>query len=574
MINAYNITLNFGGQKIFNALSFVCGAHDRVGLVGRNGSGKSTLLKVIAGQQRLDEGSVSIIRGRNIAYLPQDVVLQSDKSILDETCTAFKDISELQQEQKRLEEELETSTDSTDLLEQYAHVCEQLLHSDADAMQAEAKKILIGLGFKQDQFNDPVATLSGGWKMRITLAKLLLQKADFYLLDEPTNHLDIVAQEWFLQFLKSASFGFMIVCHDRYFLNELCTSILELENGKGTFYNGNYASYERQKEHNLALLEAAFATQQKEIKQKTETIERFRAKANKAAMAQSMIKALDKIERIEIPPRLAEIHFTFPPVQQAGRVVLTVNDVAQSFKNKKIFEHVSCEIERGMKVAIIAANGVGKTTLFNIIIGKLPVQHGTIHYGHNVHAAIFDQDQTQSLDMDRTILENLLGSAPTTTEQKVRAFAGSFLLGKDAIDKKIKVLSGGEKNRVGMIKVLLQNANLLLLDEPTNHLDIQSKDILLKALQSYQGTMLFVSHDHDFVTHLATDILELRADGATMYHGNYELYLYRKNQENASNTSQVSNNKKDTLVQQKVAQEKPATKTEVHIKELKNKQHL
>lgn len=553
MINVHNITLDFAGQKIFDALSFTCDAQDRIGLVGRNGSGKSTLLKVIAGQQDLTDGSVSIIKNKKLAYLPQEVVLFSDKSILDETCTAFEEINKLQQEQANLEALLETGDYDDNLLERYAHVCEELINVNANALEAEAKKVLLGLGFTQEQFDKPVATLSGGWKMRITLAKLLLQKADFYLLDEPTNHLDIVAQEWFLRFLRTSSFGFMIVCHDRYFLNQLCKSILELERGKGTFYNGNYSAYERQKEHNLHLLEAAYVVQQKEIKQKKETIEQMRAKASKAAMAQSMLKSLEKMELIELPPKQAEIHFNFPPVQQSGRVALTVHNLAQAFGPKKVFEHVSCEIERGMKIAIIAANGVGKTTLFNTIIGKLPAQHGTVTFGHNVHAAIFDQDQTQSLDMEKSILENLMESAPGTTEQRIRAFAGSFLLGKDAITKKVKVLSGGEKNRVGMIKVLLQNANLLLLDEPTNHLDIQSKDILLKALKSYQGTILFVSHDHDFVSNLATDILELTVDGVTMYNGDYDLYLYRKEQDLAKQqkvTIEPSTGKKTTKNEQ------------------------
>jgi len=531
MINGYNVTLEVVEQVIFDNLSFVFDQDKRIGLVGRNGAGKSTLLKVISGKQALDSGSIAIARGKTIAYLSQDVVLQSDKTVVEEAYTAFEHIAALIEEQKQLEESFAETENLDEALERYAIVCEQLLHIDQDSMRSEAKKMLYGLGFKQEQLDAPVSTLSVGWKMRIVLAKLLLQKADFYLFDEPTNHLDIVAKEWFLQFLKRAPFGFVLVCHDRYFLNQLCNIIYEIDRGKGAFYYGDYTAYETQKAHNEALLEMQYKNQQREIKQKTETIERFKAKASKAGMAQSMMKALDKIELIAMPPKSPDITFTFPPIQQAGSTVLTVTKVSHSFGEKNIFNNVSFEVLRGKKVALVASNGVGKTTLFNLIAHKLSLSSGLVSMGHNVSYAVFDQDQTASLDLHKTILENIAASCSQATEQKIRAFAGAFLFTKDTINKKVGVLSGGEKNRVGMIKVLLQNANFLLLDEPTNHLDIQSKDILLKALQVYQGTILFVSHDQDFVNKLATDIVELSANGAREYPGNYELYLYQKQQE-------------------------------------------
>ena len=308
------------------------------------------------------------------------------------------------------------------------------------------------------------------------------------------------------------------------------------------------------------------------LKQKTETIERFRAKASKAAMAQSMIKALDKVERIELPPKAPDINFNFPPIQQSGSVVLAVENVAHSFGPKEIFKNVSFEVQRGQKIALVASNGVGKTTLFNLIAHKLPLSTGTITVGYNVHYSVFDQDQTASLVIDKTILENITESCPKATEQKIRAFAGSFLFTKDSIHKKVGVLSGGEKNRVGMIKVLLQNANLLLLDEPTNHLDIQSKDILLTALQAYQGTILFVSHDQDFVNKLATDIVELSVDGAKEYQGNYELYLYQKQQESqkaqAADQSGAKKVSKDT---KEVDTPKKATLSQSDVKALERK---
>lgn len=561
MINGSNICLEMIEQVIFNDVSFVFDQNQRIGLVGRNGSGKSTLLKVIAGQQQIDSGSVSIQKGKTIAYLSQDVVLQSDKSIVEETYTAFAYVADLLEDQKAIEAQLDTNPDDLDdLLERYAVVCEKLLHVDQEAMRAEAKKVLMGLGFKPEQLDLPVANLSVGWKMRIVLAKLLLQKADFYLFDEPTNHLDIVAKEWFLQFLKRAPFGFVLVCHDRYFLNQLCQVIFAIERGQGKLYVGDYNHYETQKAHDEALLEMQYKNQQKDIKQKQEFIDRFKAKASKATVAQSMVKKLEKIERIELPPAQPDINFNFPPIQQAGSVVLTIENVAHAFGEKQIFKNVSFEVQRGKKIALVAANGVGKTTLFNLIAQKLPLQTGTITLGYNVHYTVFDQDQTASLSLNKTILENITEGCPKATEQKIRAFAGSFLFTKDSINKKVGVLSGGEKNRVGMIKVLLQNANLLLLDEPTNHLDIQSKDILLTALNAYQGTILFVSHDQDFVNKLATDIVELSVDGAKEYQGNYELYLYQKQQElqklqNAVEVPQkkIDKNKSEQVVVQKVA---------------------
>src|SRR5579872_5650443 len=352
MIQAHNLCLSFGTQKIFDHISFTISSSDRVGLVGRNGSGKSTLLAAIANGKLLDDGSISIIKDKKIAYMPQDVVLQSDKSILEEAFDAFAYIKQIHQELARLDQKIADSQDVD--FDRYAALHEQLAASDEGKAMARTKKMLAGLGFSEAQFAMPVASLSVGWKMRIVLAKLLLQDADFYLFDEPTNHLDLIAKEWFLGFLKSASFGFMIVCHERYFLDELCDYILELEFGKGTMFTGNYSSYLVQKEHAMRLLESAYAQQQKEIKQKQETIERFRAKASKAKMAQSMIKALDKIERITLPPTPKNVAFSFPPVQQSGRIVLEVKDLAHSFGAKPLFDHVSCVVERGNKVAIIA----------------------------------------------------------------------------------------------------------------------------------------------------------------------------------------------------------------------------
>ncbi len=553
MINANNISLSFSERKMFDAISFTIQQEQRIGLIGRNGSGKSTLLRVITGEQSLDNGIVTINKHKKIAYLPQEVVLASDKSILDETLSVFSQISALEQEIKKLEQQLKKEQDEK-TLERYLHIQAQLGDYNPGAARAEAKKVLMGLGFSVEGLENAVSTLSVGWKMRIVLAKLLLQKADFYLFDEPTNHLDISAKDWFMNFLKQASFGFILICHDRYFLNMLCENIFELEMGNGTFYAGNYDAYEVKKEHDLQLREAAYRAQQKEIKHKKETINRFRASASKAKMAQSMIKALKKMERITLPPSLKTIHFNFPTTERSGKMVLTVDNVAYQFGDKQIFSKVSFDVERGEKVALIAPNGVGKTTLFNLIVGKHSLQKGTINFGHKVDYALFDQDQNAVLDLDASIFDNIVHHAKEVSDQTIRTFLGSFLFSNDDINKKVGVLSGGEKNRVGIVRVLLQKANLLFLDEPTNHLDIPSKELLLKALQKYQGTVLFVSHDRDFINKLATQIIELTPQGVINYQGNYDGYLYYKKQileQPASTTSSSMTKEGNKGLQQK-----------------------
>ncbi len=527
MIYAKNVTLTFGTQSVFNNISFTIDATQRVGLVGRNGSGKSTLLKAIHHPQMLDSGSITVLSKKKIAYMPQEVVLDSDKSILDEALSVFTEITALQLEAEVLEQKIESGA-ADEHINRYAAIHERLLQLNPEQKRAHTERILQGLGFDKTRFNEPVQHLSVGWKMRIVLAKLLLDEADFYLFDEPTNHLDIFAKEWFLKFLNQASFGFLIVCHERYLLNELCSHIYELELGNGTMYTGNYADYEQEKEARTALLEQAYRDQQKDIKQKQETINRFRASASKAKMAQSMIKQLEKIELIVLPPSPRMMSFTFPPTQRSARTVLTVNNVSQHFGSRVIFKNVSFSIDRGQKVALVAPNGVGKTTLFNIIARTLPLQSGSITFGENVVHAIFDQDQTRALDGQKSVIDNILLRCPNATQQSARTMLGAMLFSNDDVNKKVKVLSGGEKNRVGMTSVLLQQANLLLLDEPTNHLDIFAKQVLLKALQSYEGTMLFVSHDRDFINELATHVMELTPEGTHIYHGNYDDFVYQK----------------------------------------------
>lgn len=528
MIQLQNICLSFGSQKIFNGITHIFSETDRIGLVGRNGTGKSTLLKAIFDPSVLDNGTITINGTTSIAYMPQEVVLHSTKSIFEEAFSAYKRVGFLHEESVRLEP-LALAGD-LDAIEEYGNITQELALLNIDQARIETRKMLLGLGFKEEVFNDPVSTLSVGWQMRIVLAKLLLQQADFYLFDEPTNHLDIVAKEWFLEFLQHAPFGFLLVCHDKYFLDKVCSSIFELELGKGTWYKGNYDHYITQKESDLEALLSAHAQQQKEINKKQEWVDRFKAKANFATRAKSVMKALDRIEKIEIPPNPKTANFSFSAMQPSGKTVLEVSNLSFSYDSKPIFKNISFTIERGDKIALVAPNGAGKTTLFNVICGKLKESHGSIKYGYNVQRALFEQEQHKVLDPKKTVLEEALCHTPGKSEQQIRTFLGSFLFGSEEVQKKTKILSGGERNRLSMTKVLLQDANFLLLDEPTNHLDIPSKEVLLKALQQYQGTILFVSHDQDFVNNLATKIIELTPKGIALYHGNYEEFLYQKKQ--------------------------------------------
>lgn len=523
MIFVKNLSLQFGSQLVFDNISCNLSDKDKVGLVGRNGTGKSTLLKIIAGIQDYDNGDIEKSNYFKVAYMPQEVVITSNKNVVDETMASFEYLHKLKEESDLLEPII-MDDPTEEQMTRYCDIQHDLLEHNFDEKKAQAIRILMGLGFDLEKQQKLVSQLSVGWRMRIVLAKLLLQDADFYLFDEPTNHLDITAKNWFLDFLKAGSFGYLLVCHDRYFLDKACNKTYELSMGKLTIYHGNYSYYLVQKKTRQEHLERAYEQQQREIKQQERTIERFKALASKATMMQSMVKKLEKVERVEIErgPRAMNLKLKTP--ERSGQYVLTVKDVSYSF-NQKLFDHVSFEIQREEKAALIAPNGTGKTTLFNLIAKKLELQHGSISLGHNVTVALFDQDQEKILDPEKTILDEVIASCPRIPESQIRATLGGLLFSGDDIFKKTKVLSGGERNRVAMAKVILSNANFLLLDEPTNHLDIESKEVILNALQQYEGTILFVSHDQDFVNKLASKIIELTPKGVKTYDGNYEQYL-------------------------------------------------
>ena len=529
MIKIENISLSFGQQTVFDDISWNISPAQKVGLVGRNGSGKTTLLKVIADQQHIDSGKVHSPKSFKIAFMPQDVVLVSEKTILDESLAAFEKVCPILDELKNIEARMAAGQKDNEMMERYAHLHQELHELEYEAKCAEAKKILSGLGFTESQFGMAVSQLSVGWKMRLVLAKLLLQKADFYLFDEPTNHLDLVAKDWFSQFLQDASFGFILVSHDKYFLDTVCEYICDISAGKLNMYTGNYSKYLVQKEANMAILEKKYEEQQKFLKKKMATIDRFRYKASKAKLAQSMLKSLGKVEKIELDHKQRVVKFSLPPVKPSGKIVLAAKNLGFSFGDKKIFDHASFQIKRGHKVAIVAPNGTGKTTLLNIIMGNYKPQNGEFTFGHNVKPALFEQDQNRSLNLHNTILEEVQEACPDEAARlRVRNLLGAFLFSGDDVNKRISVLSGGEKNRVAMVKVLLQNANFLILDEPTNHLDIESKNVLLDVLSKFDGTILFVSHDRSFLNDLATDILDLAPNNTFSYGGNYDDFLYYK----------------------------------------------
>jgi ATP-binding cassette subfamily F protein 3 len=400
--------------------------------------------------------------------------------------------------------------------------------------------VLIGLGFSSTQIHQPVNQLSVGWQMRVALAKLLLTDADVYLFDEPTNHLDIITQQWFLQHLKKFNKAFAIVSHDRAYLDQVCTSIIEIERGAAHWYSGNFSSYVTQKEQRLEIMRATRDKQEKDIERKQALVDRFRASAARARQAQSLVKQIEKIELVEVEPPLPIVNFTFTPVSRAGDVVLSVKDLAYEFPNGlKPFEHVTFYVRRGEKVALVAANGVGKSTLLNCLAKNYPLTAGSVKFGTNVDYAFFQQDQARVLDPQKTIFEEVRAHVPHVTDQAIRTMLGSFLFSGDDIYKSIGVLSGGEKNRVAMVKVLLQKANLLILDEPTNHLDIYAKEVLQKALIAYPGTVLFVTHDIDTLTKVAQNLIVLTPSGARMFGGTYEEWTYN-NKDVSSNSSMSS----------------------------------
>ena len=522
----------FGPKVLFEDLNWLITPKDRVGIVGANGTGKSTLLKVLAGIEGLDYGSINVMKGIRAGYLPQDGITLTGRSVFDECLSVFAEIHALEQEQQDLAHRMSELDHATpeyqQIAERYHHVQSEVAARNGYNIESRVGAVLSGLGFRREDWPRRVEEFSGGWQMRIALAKLLLEEPNLLLLDEPTNHLDLEARNWLESYLEAYPNAFVLISHDRYFLDVTVSRIAEIWNKRVWFYTGGYSKYEQQKAERKAQLEAAYANQRERIEQLEAFINRFRYQATKAKQVQSRIKELEKIERIEIPPDEKTIHFRFPQPKPSGRIVAEFRNVAKSYGEKHVFSGASFNIERGDRIALVGVNGAGKSTLIKILSGDEPVTVGEYVIGHNVTADYFAQDQYKALDTDSTIIDDLASVAPRSNSTELRSILGCFLFSEDDVFKKIGVLSGGERNRYALARMLMMPGNFLLLDEPTNHLDMRAKDVLLTALQEYSGTVVFVSHDRYFIDKLATRVIEVADGSVHVFPGNYEDYLWRK----------------------------------------------
>jgi ATP-binding cassette subfamily F protein 3 len=532
MLQVKGLGKAFRGESLFGALDFQINERDRIGLVGDNGTGKTTLMKMLAGLVPPDEGEIIGARDLTFGFLPQDGLFVHGRTLFEEALSVFEGLTNLERECRRLEHELaempHSSADYEKKLERYSAIAQQFTLHGGYALDAKVGSVLLGLGFTQKDWTRPCEDFSGGWQMRIALAKLLLQQPSLLLLDEPTNHLDLEARNWLEEYLQNYPFALVLVSHDRYFLDATIHRVLEIRNRAVHFYKGNYNEFIRQREERLTQLLAAYEAQQKEIARIKAFADRFRAKATKAAQVQSRLKELERMERIEIPPESKPIHLRFPEGPRTGRVVLELANVTAGYGQTPVFRDLHLIFEKGDRVALVGPNGAGKSTLMKILAGRLPLMKGHRKEGHNVVVSYFSQDQDDLLASTRTVWEEVYSVAPSHVVPQLRTLLGCFLFSGDTIEKPVSVLSGGERSRLVLCKLLLSPANCLLLDEPTNHLDIRSKDILMDALREYGGTLAFVSHDRYFLDGLATRVLEIGSETATSYLGNYEDYLAKK----------------------------------------------
>lgn len=530
MFSVSHVSVYFGGRYLFNDISFLIQKSDRIGLVGKNGAGKSTLLKIIAGRQAPEEGTLSKPNDFTIGYLPQEMEHQGGKSVFEETLTAFAPLLQMQEKMNALEKEIANHSDT------HSEEFMELLHQQHDAqeyfamhggyeMEGSTEKVLMGLGFLRSDFDKPTETFSGGWRMRIELAKILLQQPDLLLLDEPTNHLDIESIQWLEEFLKTYSGALVLVSHDRVFLDTATNRTIEITMGKIFDYKASYSRYLELRAERNEHMQAAYDNQQKQIADMERFVERFKAKASKAKQAQSRVKALEKIERIEIEDEdNSAMRFYFPEPPRSGKVVLEAHHITKRYDDKLVLDDVSIELVRGEHVAFVGKNGEGKSTLSKILVGKESAE-GELKLGHNTMIGYYGQNQSETLDPDKTVLQTIDDAATGEMRLKVRALLGAFLFSGEAVEKKVRVLSGGEKARLSLAKLLLQPINLLVMDEPTNHLDMRSKDILKEALMKYTGALVVVSHDRDFLQGLTKKVFEFKNKKIKEHLGDVYSYL-------------------------------------------------
>ena len=529
MVSAVNINLQFGGRYLFEECSFRIGPHDRIGLVGSNGAGKSTLLKILVGEAGIESGQIEQAKYVTVGYLPQEGMHAAGRTLYKEVESVFGDIIGLQQALEDIHTKMAETDHTTDefqeLLEIYGEYQHKLEDSDAFRLKAKIEKILLGLGFGMDDMHRKTDEFSGGWQMRIALAKLLLMQPSLLLLDEPTNHLDLDSLQWLEEYLRNYDGAVMIVSHDRRFLDTMTNKTYELSMGGLTEYAGNYSYYVVAKEERKALQLSAYKNQQQQIKQTEEFIDRFRYKATKARQVQSRIKQLGKIDMIEIEDEESQIHFSFPPAPKSGRIVMELRGLKKSYGPLTIFDGLDFDIERGDKIAFVGVNGAGKSTLSRIIAGVESYDGGKRDVGHNVASSYFAQHQADELDPEHEVLETLDSVAVGDIRKRLRNLLGCFLFRGDDVFKKVKVLSGGEKGRLALAKMLLVPSNLIVMDEPTNHLDMKSKAILQEALIAYEGSCIIVSHDRDFVDPIVNKVAEFRRGGVRIFLGNVSEYI-------------------------------------------------
>ena len=537
MLNIHNLSVSFGGTYLFEEVTFRMGAGDRVGLVGKNGAGKSTMLKILAGDFKPDSGQIATEKEVRIGFLRQDIDFEQGRTVLEEAYQAFTEIQIVEKKLEEINHQLVTRTDYES--DEYSQIIEDL--SDYTHRfellggynyVGDTEKILLGLGFKRNVFNNQTETFSGGWRMRIELAKLLLQANDILLLDEPTNHLDIESIIWLESFLRNYPGVVVIVSHDKMFLDNVTNRTIEISLGKAYDFNKPYSQY---LELRHEIREKQLATQKNQAKKIEETeklIEKFRAKASKASMAQSLIKKLDKVERIEVDEDDNSVmNISFPVSKVPGKVVIEAENVTKAYGDKIILKDIDLLVERGSKIAFVGQNGQGKSTFIKAIVNEFEYQ-GDIKMGHNVQVGYFAQNQAEYLDGEITLLQTMEDAATDTNRSKVRDMLGSFLFRGDDVEKKVKVLSGGERNRLALCKLLLQPINVLLMDEPTNHLDIKSKNVLKAALQKFEGTLLLVSHDRDFLQGMSNLVYEFKDQKIKEYLGDINYFLEQRNLEN------------------------------------------
>ena len=530
MLNVHDLSVSFGGETLFEGISFRLNPGDRVGLIGKNGAGKSTLLKLLAGEMRPDAGTLAMEKGISIGYLKQDLEFQQGNTVLEEAYQAFEEIRKLEGELERINGELARRDDYEsetyhDLMVSLSDLTHRYELIGGYSYQGTTEKILLGLGFLRTDFEKQTETFSGGWRMRIELAKLLLQNNDLLLLDEPTNHLDIESILWLEDFLRQFPGAILMVSHDRMFLDQVTNRTIEISLGRIYDYNKPYSEFLELREEIRQQQLSAQKNQQREIQQAERLIERFRAKSTKASMAQSLIKKLDRMERIEVDGEDTQVmHVRFPVSLQPGKVVFELEEVSKSYGEKEVLKDIGLLIERGRKIAFVGQNGQGKTTLARILVGELEYQ-GSCRLGHNVQLGYFAQDQAEHLDGNLTVEDTMLEAATETSRPKVRDILGAFLFRGDEVEKPVRVLSGGERNRLALARMLLQPFNVLVMDEPTNHLDIASKNVLKEALKNFEGTLILVSHDRDFLQGLTNMVYEFRDQRIKPYLGDIDFYL-------------------------------------------------